>query len=198
MRVSIRSMLAVAVLLTMFSGRSAAMGTTGDAPIDPFDYAYCGGKPVYPVIGFNFSTACGPRNQIALGRRGKLMWSFAGADGASIAHRGARHLTVDQLARLTLLAEVVQLADPPPAAFGPVMYDLGVDFQGRPYKRVHAAVSEAYTPANALFRELLALVPDAPLLPTCQGATRDFRPAPVPAGRTAASILNRTAGHEQN
>lgn len=189
------SRFAVAVL-AMFSAVLPVMA--GETAIDPFDYAFCGGKPVYPVIGFNFSTACGPRNQIALGRRGKLMWSFAGADGASIAHHGTRHLTVDTLARLTLLAEVVQLADPPPAAIGPVMYDLGIDFQGRPYKRVHAPAGDAYTPANALFQALLALVPDAPLLPACDGSARDFRPTLVPSERTAGSSMHRASGHEKN
>lgn len=193
-----RSMSVVVLVLALFTGRVHAMDSAGEAPIDPFDYAYCGGKPVYPVIGFNFSTACGPRNQIALGRRGKLMWSFPGADGTSILHHGTRHLTVDELARLSLLAEVVQLADTPPAVTGPVMYDLGVDFQGRPYKRVHAPVSAAYTPANALFQALLALVPDAPLLPACEGPVRDFKPTLVPAERTAASAVNQGPGHAQH
>ena len=73
----------LAVLGMMVTGTAWSAGAsagqpsiTPAAPIDPFDYSYCGGKPVYPVIGFNFATACGPRNQIGLGRRGHLMWLF--------------------------------------------------------------------------------------------------------------------------
>ena len=51
-----------------------------DKPIDPFDYNFCGGERVYPIVGVNISTACGPRNQIALGRRGKIMWFFPGSE----------------------------------------------------------------------------------------------------------------------
>ena len=155
------------------------------APIDPFDYSYCGGKPVYPVIGFNFATACGPRNQLGLGRRGHLMWLFAPRHEGNSPVRGKRLLTDTELKRLSLLAEVVQLADPAPAAPGAVIYSLGVNFQGRPDKRMRTPVSEAYTPANALFLEMLKLVPDAPLLPVCEGALRDFDPTLHPAERVA-------------
>jgi len=161
----------------------AGQSLAPSAPIDPFDYSYCGGKPVYPVIGFNFSTACGPRNQIGLGRRGHLMWLFPPRRAGDAPVRGKRLLSEIELKRLSLLAEVVQIADPAPAAPGAVIYSLGVNFQGRPDKRMRTPVSDAYTPANALFQTMLKLVPDAPLLPACEGALRDFDPTLHPAER---------------
>lgn len=164
---------------------SGQMSPMPSAPIDPFDYSYCGGKPVYPVIGFNFATACGPRNQIGLGRRGHLMWLFPPQRAGDSPVRGKQLLTEIELKRLSLLAEVVQIADPAPATPGAVIYSLGINFQGRPDKRLRAPVSDAYTPANALFQEMLKLVPDAPLLPVCEGALRDFDPTLHPAERVA-------------
>jgi hypothetical protein len=155
------------------------------APIDPFDYSYCGGKPVYPVIGVNFATACGPRNQIGLGRRGLLMWLFPPRRAGDAPVRGKQLLTDAELKRLSLLAEVVQISDPAPAAPGTVIYNLGINFQGRPDKRMRTPVSDTYTPANALFQAMLKLVPDAPVLPACEGALRDFDPTLLPAERTA-------------
>ncbi len=182
----------LAVLGMMVVGTAGAAGTpagqasiTPAAPIDPFDYSYCGGKPVYPVIGYNFATACGPRNQIGLGRRGHLMWLFPPRRDGDAPVRGKQLLTEAELKRLSLLAEVVQIADPPPAAPGAVIYSLGINFQGRPDKRLRAPVSDAYTPAHALFREMLKLVPDAPLLPVCEGALRDFDPTLHPVERVA-------------
>lgn len=182
----------LAVLGMMITGTAWAAGapaeqpsTPSSAPIDPFDYSYCGGKPVYPVIGFNFATACGPRNQIGLGRRGHLMWLFPPRREGDAPVRGKQLLTEAELKRLSLLAEVVQIADPPPAAPGAVIYSLGINFQGRPDKRLRTPVSDAYTPANALFQEMLKLVPDAPLLPVCEGALRDFDPTLHPAERVA-------------
>jgi hypothetical protein len=116
------------------------------------------------------------------------MWLFPPQrEGASPA-RGKRLLTEEQLKRLSLLAEVVQIADPPPAAPGELIYSLGVNFQGRPDKRARAPLSDAYTPANALFQEMLKLVPDAPLLPACEGALRDFDPTLHPAERLAGPV----------
>lgn len=182
----------LAVLGAMMTGTAWAAGAppgqpsiTPAAPIDPFDYSYCGGKPVYPVIGFNFATVCGPRNQIGLGRRGHLMWLFPPQREGDKPVRGKHLLTEIELKRLSLLAEVVQLADPAAAAPGAVIYSLGVNFQGRPDKRMRTPVSDAYTPANALFQEMLKLVPDAPLLPICEGALRDFDPTLHPAERVA-------------
>jgi hypothetical protein len=154
-----------------------------NAPIDPFDYSYCGGKPVYPVIGYNFSSYCGPRNQVALGRRGSLMWLFPAADGRTVLYKGVRKLSDDELKRLSLLAEVAQLADPTIVGGGPVIYDLGIDFQGRSYKRMHTSFTDVYTPANELFRAMLALVPDQPLLPACAETVKDFNPTLPPVER---------------
>jgi len=181
-----------AVLAMLIAGTACTAGATAAlpssmsrAPIDPFDYSYCGGKPVYPVIGFNFATACGPRNQIGLGRRGHLMWLFPPRREGDAPVRGKQLLTEAELKRLSLLAEVVQIADPVPPAAGAVIYNLGVNFQGRPDKRMRTPVSDAYTPANALFQAMLKLVPDAPLLPACEGALRDFDPTLHPAERVA-------------
>lgn len=171
-----------AVALALTAGTAAA-GTAPDKPADPFDYSYCGGKPVYPVIGYNFATACGPRNQIAVGRRGQLMWLFPSADGKTMLHHGVRQLTADELNRISLLAEVTQLADNADGPAAPVMYDLGVNFSGRPNKRDHAAFTADYTPANELLRTLLKLVPDAPLLPDCAGVATDFSPTLTPVQR---------------
>lgn len=184
------------MLAMMMTGTAWAAGapagqpsSTPAAPIDPFDYSYCGGKPVYPVIGYNFATACGPRNQIGLGRRGHLMWLFPPRREGDSPVRGKQLLTEAELKRLSLLAEVVQIADPPPAAPGTVIYTLGINFQGRPDKRLRAPVSDAYTPAQALFREMLKLVPDAPLLPVCEGALRDFDPTLHPVERVAGPAV---------
>lgn len=78
-----------------------------DKPIDPFDYNFCGGERVYPIVGVNISTACGPRNQIALGRRGKIMWFFPG-NRHSKSYKGQMKLSKDQLARLSIMAEVAR------------------------------------------------------------------------------------------
>jgi hypothetical protein len=163
-------------------------------PIDPFDYGYCGGKPVYPVIGYNFATSCGPRNQVALGRRGSLMWSFPSPDNKTVLHRGKRLLTTEELKHLSLLAEVAQLADPTAVSGGPVIYDLGIDFQGRPYKRVHTTFTDGYTPANELLRAMLALVPDAPLLPGCAEIAKDFNPSLLPSERRVHQQAAATPG----
>jgi len=180
----------LAVLALLFANSAWAAGSPAGqpsmapaAPIDPFDYSYCGGKPVYPVIGINFATACGPRNQIGLGRRGHLMWLFPPRHEGDTPVRGKQLLTEAELKRLSLLAEVVQIADPAPAAPGAVIYNLGINFQGRPDKRMRTPVSDSYTPANALFQAMLKLVPDAPLLPACEGALRDFDPTLHPAER---------------
>lgn len=154
-------------------------------PIDPFDYSYCGGKPVYPVIGFNFSTACGPRNQIGLGRRGHLMWLLPARNAGDAPRRGKRLLSEEELRRLSLMAEVVQIADAPDALPGSVIYSLGINFQGRPDKHVHAPVTGEYTPANALFQVMLKLVPDSPQLPACDGELRVFDPTLRPLERAA-------------
>jgi hypothetical protein len=164
-------------------GSAHASDTPPLMPIDPFDYGYCGGQPVYPVIGVNFASFCGPRNQVALGRRGKLMWVFPSADGRSAHAQGARHLSTEELKRLSLLAEVAQLADPTRSEADGLNYQMGIDFQGRPYKRLHAVLTPDYTPANELLRAMLALVPTQPLLPDCAPGARYYDPTLLPAER---------------
>lgn len=168
-------------------------------PADPFDYNYCGGVPVYPVIGISFSTFCGPRNQVALGRYGTLMWLYPAQDGSKALHEGRRKLTVKELKRLSLLAEVAQLADAVPPQPGAVNYRLGINFSGRATKRMHAVKDERYTPANKLFDAMLALVPDRPLLPTCSPAAGLFDPNQLPADRRPLTLdevrNNQEYGH---
>jgi len=171
------------VSLSILIACSAAAEDRPPAPADPFDYSYCGGQPVYPVIGINFATYCGPRNQIALGRRGKLMWIFPGLDGRAAHAQGNRMLSQDELKRLSLYAEAAQFADSIPGPPGAMNYQMGIDFQGRPYKRLHAVMSDRYTPANTLFRAMLSMVPDLPLLPDCADGAVYFEPTLLPGER---------------
>jgi len=166
-------------------------------PVDPFDYNYCGGVPVYPVVGINFATFCGPRNQVALGRYGTLMWAFPATDGSTMLHQGKRKLSVKELKQVSLLAEVAQLADPVAPVPGKVNYRLGIDFSGRAAKRLHAVKDERYTPAHSLFNALLDLVPDKPLLPECAGQTVFFDPVLLPGKRPSLS-LNEITTHLGN
>ncbi len=179
--------LRIAALMSFVCGTSAyaaAEGMSTTTP-DPFDYSYCGGKPVYPVIGFNFSTYCGPRNQIALGRRGRLMWLFP-TPGGEVHARGQRQLEPDELAYITLLAEAAQLAAAKNITEGKVLYEMGINFSGRPYKRVRGALDTRSDSAQALFDAMRGLVPDSPLLPVCDKAPRSFDPTRLPADRRAA------------
>jgi hypothetical protein len=165
--------------------------------VDPFDYNYCGGVPVYPVIGISFSTFCGPRNQLALGRYGTLMWLFPALDGAKVLHQGKRKLSDKELKHLSLLAEVAQLADPLPPQPGAVNYRLGINFSGRATKRMHAVKDERYAPANKLFEAMLEMVPDKPALPECSSGPGFFDPNQLPGDRWPLSIdeVNRNQGH---
>lgn len=157
-------------------------------PAATIDYGFCGGKPVYPVVGFSFSTFCGPRNQIMLGRRGQLMWTFPEADGLHVRHQGVRDLTEAQLAGLQLLAEAAQVAPAPPPAAGAVRYELGISFVGRPIQRADGALAPDGSSAMALIDALRKLTPAVPLLPECRNAPRDvaFSPVMLPAERLAA------------
>lgn len=148
-----------------------------EKPKDPFDYNFCGGERVYPVVGVEFATACGPRNIIALGRRGKISWFFPGPDGTSKGQRmGAFRLTDKQLFRLSLLAEVVQVADVPKPVAARVQYRFGLNFSGRELRRIHTGVTDDYVPSTHLFQQMLKLVPDKPLLPDCPGKAAIFDP----------------------
>jgi hypothetical protein len=169
----------MAMLLTPF-----AVLADETPPSDPFDYSYCGGKPMYPVIGFNFSTYCGPRNQIALGRRGRLMWLFPTPEG-HVHARGERQLSAAELAELNLLAQAAQLAGPQPPVNGRVLYDMGINFSGQTNKRAHGALFGNTEPdsAQALFAAMQRLVTDKPLLPECKEAVADFSPTLLPKNR---------------
>jgi len=181
---------AAAVLVAGAMGHVQAMDETVANAVDPFDYGYCGGKPVYPVIGFNFATACGPRNQIGLGRRGRLMWLFTTVDG-KVHASGNRELTDDELGELVLLAEAAQLAGPPAPSSGPVRYDLGINFTGRPEKRAHGVLHARSDSVQALFDALKRRIQDEPLLPECPGAPSDFSPTRLPQERQAARSTQR-------
>ncbi len=186
----VRSILMGIVLLAAYSGQALAMDMAGTAPIDPFDYSYCGGKPVYPVIGFNFATWCGPRNQIGLGRRGRLMWLFTTTDD-KVHASGNRLLTEDVLGELVLLAEAAQLAGPPIPVQGAVRYDIGINFTGRREKYTHGVLHASQDSVQALFDALKRLVPDQPLLPDCPQAPADFSPTQLPRERRAALEASR-------
>jgi len=164
-------------------GCQATLPEQGAGANDPFDYNYCGGKPVYPVIGIGFSTLCGPRNQIGVGRYGTLMWLFPALDGKSALYQGTHKLSVKDLKYISLLAEVADLADAPTLQPGAVNYRLGINFSGRATKRIHAVQNGRDTPANQLFETLLAMVPGKPALPDCRPEQSLFDPYQLPADR---------------
>jgi hypothetical protein len=166
--------------------------------VDPYDYNYCGGVPVYPVIGIGFSTLCGPRNQVNLGRYGTLMWLYPSPDGKTALYQGTRKLTVKELKHLSLLAEVADLADPAPLQPGAVNYRLGINFSGRATKRIHAVKDQRYTPANRLFDAMLALVPGKPALPDCMPAKSYFDPYELPKDRRPITLREATAYQEDH
>jgi hypothetical protein len=146
-----------------------------DKPTNPFDYNFCGGERVYPIVGVNIASACGPRNQLALGRRGKISWFFP-AYASMPASRGSFRLTDEQLTQLSLLAEVTQVASPPQTQPAPVMYKLGINFSARRPAYVYAPLTDQYTPANSLLQAILALVPEQPRLPECDSEQGLFDP----------------------
>lgn len=160
-----------------------------DDPATSIDYGFCGGKPVYPVIGVNFSTFCGPRNQIVLGRFGRLMWLYPQADGLRARHQGGRQLTEEELAGLVLHAEAAQIAPPPPSAAGTARYELGIDFHGRQTQRADGVLASDDSSATALINAMRRLVPGEPLLPKCRNAPPAdvvFSPTMLPDERRAA------------
>jgi hypothetical protein len=157
-------------------------------PVDPYDYNYCGGVPVYPVIGVSFSTFCGPRNQLALGRYGTLMWLYPAPDGNTALYQGKRQLTVSELKHLSLLAEVVHLADPAVPQPGKVNYQLGINFPGRANQRLRGVADEHYTPALALLNALRQLAPGVPALPECEVQTGFFDPVQLPGKRQPLTL----------
>ena len=182
MRLFLKHLLIV-IFFGALTGASRAADMPLPPPVDPFDYSYCGGQPVYPVIGVNFSTFCGPRNQVGLGRRGALMWIFPNVGGTAAHAQGKRQLGEAELKRISMLAEVAQFADPTFTDVSGVNFQMGIDFQGRRYKRLHAVLGDSYTPANELLRAMLALVPDKPLMPACEQTSQYYDPTLLPADR---------------
>jgi len=184
-----RLFLGIALLLGWSFAAAAQDSATADDPAASIDYGFCGGKPVYPVIGVNFSTFCGPRNQIVLGRFGRLMWLYPRDDGLSARHQGGRQLTEEELAALVLLAEAAQIAPPPPRAAGTARYELGIDFHGRQTQRADGVLMQDDSSAVALIDAMRRLVPGEPLLPKCRNAPPAdavFSPTLLPDERRAA------------
>ena len=170
--------LSVAIILTgVCLGANAAPLGDDDKPIDPFDYNFCGGERVYPIVGVNISTACGPRNQVALGRRGKLMWFFPGDDKRK-QYKGKMKLSKDQLAKLSILAEVAKVTDNIEPTPSRLIYKMGINFSGRQPKYIYTTFNDAYSPSNALLREMLSLVPksEKPYFPDCGKTLTIFDP----------------------
>lgn len=163
------------IILSVFM---APVSAESEKPIDPFDYNFCGGERVYPIIGVNFSTACGPRNQVALGRRGKLMWLFPAGPGRLRSYNGQYKLNKEQLFRLSTLAEVAKITANPQPKPHKVLYRMGINFSARLPKHIFAAATNEYTPSNKLFQEMLSMVPesDKPSLPECAQKLSLFDP----------------------
>ena len=178
----------VVTLLLMF-GLVAVIHAEDETPIDPFDYNFCGGERVYPIVGVNFSTACGPRNQVALGRRGKLMWFFPGANDAQ-SYKGQYKLSKEQLTRLSTLAEVAKITDNPEPQPYRVLFKMGINFSARQPKYIYAAFTDEYTPSNELLRLMLSMVPmtERPNLPDCGLALSLFDPTLNIQQRAASPI----------
>ena len=150
-------------------------GAAEDKPTDPFDYNFCGGERVYPIVGVNIATACGPRNQIALGRRGKISW-FYPAHGSEPEKKGSYRLTDEQLAKLSLLAEVVMVSSYQQPDPGRVIYKMGINFSARRPAYVYASLVDKYTPGNKLLQAMRSYVPDEPKLPDCKDSLSIFDP----------------------
>jgi hypothetical protein len=164
-------------------------------PRDPFDYNFCGGERVYPIVGVEFSTICGPRNMVALGRRGKVMWFFPSADGKKAnSKKGEYKLSDRQLLRLSMLAEVTQISPPAKPVATRVQYKLGVNFSGRPFSSVHTGLTEKYLPSSRLLKAILELVPDQPDLPDCSGPLQVFDPIKTRIERERLYKVSRNEG----
>lgn len=192
---SIQKLLSISIVLISCIGLVACQGMTAkfddeaDAgPSDPFDYNYCGGVPVYPVIGVTFSTQCGPRNQIVLGRYGTLMWIYPAMDGKKANYQGTHKLTKSELKQLSLLAEVTQLADPMTPEPGQVNYQIGINFSGRDNKRIRGVIDARYSPALELMKAMRELVPGKPELPDCHVPPMFFDPVVLPGKRRAMTL----------
>ena len=172
-----RKIVTVIFLLACMVDAMAASVTDQDKPSDPFDYNFCGGERVYPIVGVNIATACGPRNQVALGRRGKLMWFFPGSNNRK-SYKGQIKLSKEQLARLSVLAEVAKITDTIKARPSKLIYKMGINFSGRKPKYIHASFDDTYTPSNALLKQIMSLVPESekPYFPDCGQTLTVFDP----------------------
>ena len=148
-----------------------------DKPIDPFDYNFCGGERVYPIVGVNIATACGPRNQIALGRRGKIMWFFPGSENRK-EYKGRMKLSKEQLSKLSILAEVAKVTDSVEPTPSKMIYKMGINFSGRQPKYIYTIFDDSYSPSNELLRQMMSLVPasEIPYFPECGAALTVFDP----------------------
>lgn len=148
-----------------------------EKPIDPFDYNFCGGERVYPIVGVNISTACGPRNQIALGRRGKIMWFFPGDENRQ-QYKGNMKLSKEQLAKLSILAEVAKVTESVEPVPSRMIYKMGINFSGRQPKYIYSVFDNTYTPSNELLRMMMSLVPESekPHFPDCGSTLTVFDP----------------------
>lgn len=157
------------VMMLLLHGFCTVIHAEGETPVDPFDYNFCGGERVYPIVGVNFSTACGPRNQVALGRRGKIMWFFPGASESAPSYKGQYKLSKEQLAKLSMMAEVAKVNDNTEPQPYRVLYKMGINFSAQQPKYIYAAYTDEYTPSNELLRLMLSMVPmtEQPNLPDC-------------------------------
>jgi len=174
---NMKKLVTVLFLSTCLFDVRAAPVSDDDKPIDPFDYNFCGGERVYPIVGVNIATACGPRNQIALGRRGKIMWFFPGSETEK-GYQGQMKLSKDQLARLSILAEVAKVTDNVDPVPSKMIYKMGINFSGRQPKYIYSTFDETYTPSNELLRQIISLVPasEKPHFPDCKQALTIFDP----------------------
>jgi len=148
-----------------------------DKSADPFDYNFCGGERVYPIVGVNISTSCGPRNQIALGRRGKIMWFFPGDENREH-YKGQMKLSKEQLAKLSIIAEVAKVTDSVEPVPSKMIYKMGINFSGRQPKYIYTTFDETYSPSNELLRQMMSLVPasEIPYFPNCGEKLTVFDP----------------------
>ena len=164
--------------MVLFSSIVTTVSAEKKSSIDPFDYNFCGGERVYPIIGVNFSTSCGPRNQVALGRRGKLMWFFPSSPTQKQFFKGQYKLSKEQLILLSTMAEVAKITDNPKPNPYKVLYKMGINFSARQPKYIYAAHTTEYTPSNELLNLMLGMVPESekPNLPECDQTLSLFDP----------------------
>jgi hypothetical protein len=117
-----------------------------------------------------------------------LMWLFPDPDGSKALLQGQRQLTVKELKHLSLLAEVVHLADPIVPQPGKVNYQLGINFPGRANKRLRGVLDARYSPAKQVVEAMLELVPGKPALPECDTPAAFFDPVQLPGKRQALTL----------